>query len=192
MAEAPGVSMRAHPMVITPLEIESHEFKKKMRGVDPDEVKAFLGLVAEEFEKLVVANGKLQDEIVELRERLGELRERERILKETMLTAQRLSQEMKDEAHKARETIIKEGELRAEQIIAHAQRRVSELEAVILDLKLERDAFESGLRSMLEQHLKLIEMRKDEEDLASRVRFMRGKQAAVQAQGGSGDSPTSD
>ena len=179
-------------MVITPLEIESHEFKKRMRGIDPDEVKAFLGLVAEEFEKLVVANGRLQDEIVELRERLGELRERERILKETMVTAQRLSQEMKDESHRARETIIKEGELRAEQIIAHAQRRVSELEAVILDLKLERDAFESGLRSMLEQHLKLIEMRKDEEDLASRLRFMRGKQAAVQAQGGSADSPAPD
>ncbi|HKY31624.1 MAG TPA: DivIVA domain-containing protein [Candidatus Polarisedimenticolia bacterium] len=166
-------------MVITPLEIESHEFKHKMRGCDPEEVKAFLSLVSAEFEKLVVANGKLQEEIAEVRERLGELRERERILKETMLTAQKLSQEMKDEAHKAREMIVKEGELKAEQLIAHAQQRVSELEAVILDLKLERDAFESGLRSMLEQHLKLIEMRKDDEDLASRLKFMRKKAAAA-------------
>src|SRR5262245_13537669 len=81
---------RGRGMVITPLEIENHEFQRKMRGCDPDEVKAFLGLIAEEFEKLVVSNGKLQEEIAELRERLGELRERERILKETMLTAQRL------------------------------------------------------------------------------------------------------
>lgn len=166
-------------MVITPLEIENHEFRKKMRGIDPDEVKAFLGLVAEEFEKLVVANGKLGDEVTELRERLGELRERERMLKETMLTAQKLSNEMKEEALHARDLIVKEGEMKAEQLIAHAQQRASELEAVILDLKLERDAFEAGLRSMLEQHLKLIEMRKEDEDLASRVRFMRKKQTGA-------------
>ena len=166
-------------MVITPLEIEGHEFKRKMRGLDPDEVKAFLSLVATEFEKLVVSNGKLQDEMTELRERLGELRERERILKETMLTAQKLSQEMKEEAHRARETILKEGELKAEQIVAHAQQRASDLEAIIIDLKLERDAFEAGLRSMLDQHLKLIEMRKDEEDIASRLKFMRKRQAGA-------------
>ena len=168
-------------MVITPLEIESHEFKTKMRGCDPEEVRAFLSLVAAEFEKLAVANGKLQEEIAEVRERLGELRERERILKETMLTAQRLSQEMKEEAHKARDVIVKEGELKAEQLMAHAQQRVSELDAVILDLKLERDAVESGLRSMLEQHLKLIEMRHEDEDLASRLKFMRRKGAVAAA-----------
>jgi len=171
-------------MVITPLEIEGHEFKKKMRGVDPDEVKAFLEMVAEEYEKLVVANGKLQDEVTELRERLGELRERERILKETMVTAQRMSQDIKVEAQRAREVIIKEGEMKAEQVMAHAQQRVAELEAVILDLKLERDALESGLKNMLDQHLRLIEMRKDEEDLSSRLKFMRKKQAAATAGGG--------
>ena len=160
-------------MVITPLEIEGHEFKKAFRGVDAEEVKAFLNLVAEEFEKLVVANGKLQDEVAELRERLGELRERERILKETMLTAQRLSQEMKEEAHKARETIIKEGELRAEQIVARSQQRAAELEASIVDLKVERDAFENNLKNMLEQHLRVIEMRRSDEDVASRVAYLR-------------------
>jgi len=164
-------------MVITPLEIEGHGFKSKFRGLDPDEVKAFLSLIAEEFEKLVVANGKLQDETTELRERLGELRERERMLKETMLTAQKMSEEMKSEANKARDLILKEGEMKAEQLMGHAQQRASELESVIADLKMERDAVESALKSMLEQHLKLIEMRRDDEDLASRLRFMRKKQA---------------
>ena len=173
-------------MVITPLEIEGHDFKSKMWGVDPEEVKAFLSLVAEEFEKLVVANGKMQDEMAELRERLGELRERERMLKETMLTAQRMSHEMKEEAARARDVIVKEGEMKADQLMAHARQRASELETVIADLKMERDAFEDSLKRMLEQHLKLIEMRKDDEDLASRLRFMRTRQtAAASAAGGS-------
>ncbi|MFQ5701807.1 MAG: DivIVA domain-containing protein [Acidobacteriota bacterium] len=160
-------------MVITPLEIEGHEFKKKIRGVDPDEVRAFLNLVAEEFEKLVVANGTLQDEVTDLRERLGELHERERVLKETMVTAQRLSQEMKEEGHKARELIVREGEIKAEQILARAQERAHELDGEIIDLKLERDALETNLRNMLEQHLKLIEMRKKDADVVSRVTYLR-------------------
>ncbi len=168
-------------MVITPLEIENHEFKKKLRGVDPDEVKEFLGLVAEEFEKLVAANASMQEEVAELRERLGELRERERILKETMLTAQKLSQEIKVEAERARETIVKDGEAKAEQLLSHARTRASQLEAEIVDLKVERDAFEASLKAMLEQHLKLLEMRKEGEDLASRLRFMRTRQAAPAA-----------
>ena len=104
-----------------------------------------------------------------------------------MVTAQRLSQEMKDEAHKSRESIIKEGELKAEMLMSKAQQRVSELESVILDLKIERDAVETSIRNILDQHLKLIEMRKDEQDVASRLRFMRTKQAAA---GGKDDTST--
>jgi len=175
-------------MVITPLEIEGHEFKTKFRGLDPEDVKGFLSLVAEEFEKLVVANGKLQDEVTDLRERLGELRQRERMLKETMLTAQKMSEEMKSEANKASDLIVKEGEMKAEHLIAHAQQRASELESVISDLKMERDAVEAALKSMLEQHLKLIDMRRDDEDLASRLRFMRKKQTGAASGGGGSDS----
>ena len=165
-------------MVITPLEILNHEFQKKMRGIDPDEVKAFLGLVAEEFEKLVVSNGKLQDEVTELRERLGELRDRERILKETMVTAQKLSQQMKDEANRARDVIVKEAEVKAEQLISQAQMRVGILDSAIIDLKMERESLENNLKNMLEHHLKAIELRKEEE-VASRLRFMPAKQATA-------------
>ncbi len=175
-------------MVITPLEIEGHEFRKKMMGCDPEEVKAFLGLVAVEFEKLVVANSKMQEEVTELRERLGELRERERMLKETMLTAQKLSVEMKEESARARAALIKEGELKAEQIIGHAQKRVGELESMISDLKVERDAFETSLKTMLEQHLRLIDMRQEGEDVAARLRFMRTRKQAASA-GGTESAP---
>ncbi len=171
-------------MVITPLEILNHEFQKKMRGVDPEEVKAFLGLVAEEFEKLVVSNGKLQDEVTELRERLGELRDRERILKETMVTAQKLSQQIKEEAQKARDVIVRDAETKAERVIAQAQHRVSTLESAIIDLRLEREALENNLKHMLEHHLKAIEVRKEEEEVAARLRFMPAKQAAASAGGG--------
>lgn len=164
-------------MKITPLDIQGHEFKRKVRGLDPEEVKAFLALVAEEYEALIVANGKITDEVAELRERLGDLKERERILKDTLYTAQKLADDMKAEARRERDLLLKEAELKAERLIDHASKRVQDLEAEILDLKTERDAFESKVRFIIEQHQKLLDMRKEEEDVSSRLRFIKRRQS---------------
>ncbi len=163
-------------MKITPLDIQGHEFKRVLRGLDTEEVKAFLGLVAEEYEKLVVANTRLTDEVAELRDRLGDLKERERILKETLYTAQKLADDMKAESHKERDLLLKETEMKADRLLEHAGQRVNQLEAQILDLKVERDAFESKIRNIIEQHTKLLDMRKEEEDLSGRLRFMKRRE----------------
>jgi cell division initiation protein len=163
-------------MRITPLDIQGHEFKRKIRGLDPDEVKTFLVFVADEYEKLVVDNAKLTDETAELRDRLGDLKERERILKETLYTAQKLADDMKAEARRERDLLIKEAELKAERLIDHAGRRVSQLETEILNLKGERDVFEAKIRGIIEQHSKLLDMRKEEEDLSSRLRFLKRRE----------------
>jgi cell division initiation protein len=163
-------------MKITPLDIQGHEFKRKLRGYDPDEVKAFLTLVAEEYERLVVVGGKLADEVAELKDRLGDLKERERILKETLYTAQKLADDMKAEARKERDLLLKEAELKAERLMDHANKRVAQLETQILDLKAERDAFEAKLRGLIEQHSRLLDMRKEEEDVASRLTFLKRRE----------------
>ena len=160
-------------MRITPLDIKGHEFKRKIRGFDIDEVTAFLDLVAEEYERLCVANARLIDQTADLTDRLNELKERERILKETLYTAQKLADEMKQEARRERDLVLKEAELKAEQIIEAAGKRVSQLDGEILDLKSERDIFESKVRSIIDQHTKLLDMRKDQEDISSRIRFMK-------------------
>ena len=160
-------------MKITPLDIQGHEFKRRMRGYDPDEVKPFLNLVAEEYESLVVANTRLADESAELRARLGELKERERILKETLYTAQKLADDMREEARRERDLLLKEAEIKAERLIEHAGKRVSQLEAEILDLKAERDAFESKIRGIIDQHTKLLDMRQEEDDVSARLRFLK-------------------
>jgi cell division initiation protein len=163
-------------MRITPLDIRGHEFKRKIRGFDREEVLAFLDLVAEEYERLAVAHGNLTDEVAQLSGRIGDLKERERILKETLYTAQKLADEMKQGARRESDLILKEAELKAEQIIEQARRRVSQLEGEIMDLKAERDAFESKVRNIIDQHTKLLDMRKEEESVTSRVRFLRRRE----------------
>jgi len=162
-------------MRITPLDVRGHRFAVRMRGYDREEVESFLNFVSEELEKVVNDVSKLREENVALKATLGDLTERERILKETLFTAQKLSEDMKEEAKREGRLMVREAELRGQKLIEHAQKKVSQLEEGIRGLKLERDSFERKLRSLIEQHLKLLEMHRQEEEIADKLTFIKQK-----------------
>ena len=74
-------------MRITPLDIRKQEFRKTMRGLDADEVYAFLTTVADEYEAVLSDNKKLREMIVNLEDRLREFKDYEKNLRNTLLTA---------------------------------------------------------------------------------------------------------
>lgn len=160
-------------MKITPIDISSHRFAKKMRGLDPEEVRSFLNLVAGEFEHLVIENNALKEELSQIKSGLADYKERERILKETLLTAQKLAQDMKEEARKEAQLVIKEAEIKGGQLLDQAARKAGQIEGMIQSLRVERDAFEQRVRSAVDQHLRLLDMHKKEEEIEDRLRFMR-------------------
>jgi len=162
-------------MRITPLDVRGHRFAVRMRGYDREEVQSFLNFVSEEFEKVVSEVSLLREETSQLKSSLGDLTERERILKETLFTAQKLSEDIKEEAKKEGRLVIREADLRGQKLIDQVQRKVSQMEDSIRGLKMERDAFERKLRSLLEQHLKLLEMHREEEELSDKLTFMKQK-----------------
>lgn len=170
-------------MRITPLDIEAHNFAVRMRGFDRDEVKSFLTLISEEYEKLIVENSYLKEELARLNHALSDFQDRERILKDTLLNVQKLAEEMRQEAHREKEVIIKEAELKADQILDQARRRVGDLERHLSDLRMQRDTFETGVLALIEQHRRLIEMQREQGEVADRVRFMRRKDAGEPKEG---------
>lgn len=162
-------------MRITPLDVRGHRFAVRMRGYDREEVQSFLNFVSEEFEKVVSEVSHLREESSQLKSSLGDLTERERILKETLFTAQKLSEDIKEEAKKEGRLVIREADLRGQKLIDQVQRKVSQMEDSIRGLKMERDAFERKLRSLLEQHLKLLDMHREEEELSDKLTFIKQK-----------------
>lgn len=162
-------------MRITPLDVRGHRFAVRMRGYDREEVQSFLNFVSEEFEKVINEVSRLKEDSIQIKATLGDLTERERILKETLFTAQKLSEDMKEEAKKEGRLVLREAELRGQKLAEQAQKKVSQLEDSIRGLKMERDAFERRLRSLLEQHLKLLEMHREEEELSDKLTFMKQK-----------------
>src|SRR5687767_1181147 len=114
-------------MAITPLDISQQRFRSKLGGgLDKAEVDAFLAAVAAEVERLLRENNELKEEQRMMRRLLDDYRAREEALKETMITAQRVTDEIKKGAEKEADIIIGRAELEAERIQEQAiQRRSS-------------------------------------------------------------------
>lgn len=144
-------------MNITPLDITQKRFKKTFRGLDPEEVEAFLSLVASEFEGLVREVTALRDAGQRKDEELAEHRGRERALQETLVAAQRASEEIRDSARKEAEITLSDAELQAEKIVQSAHGRFLKIVDDIGELKRQRIQFEAGVKTLVESHLKLLE-----------------------------------
>jgi len=140
---------------LTPLEIQKQVFARALKGYNPDEVRGYLSLVAEEIERLVKDVDRLSRENAMLRDDLNDHSQRERILKDTLLSAQKVSEDVKSNARKEAELIVKDAELLSERVIAQAMQRVSEIERTIQDLKVERAAVRVRLQGTLDtvQHV---------------------------------------
>jgi cell division initiation protein len=144
-------------MNITPLDITQKQFRKVFRGLDPEEVEAFLGLVAVEFEALVKDVVTLREDNQRKAEEIVEFRGRERALQETLVTAQKASEEIRESARKEAEITLADAELQAEKIVQAAHGRFLRIVDDINELKRQRIQFEVNVRTLVESHVKLLE-----------------------------------
>lgn len=148
---------------LTPLEIQKQNFNKAVRGYSSDEVRGYLHLVAEELETLLREVERLTRDNQVLREEMKEHSEREQILKDTLLSAQRVSEDVKANARKEAELIVKDAELLSERIMDQAMTRVGDLERTIQELKLHRRVARNKLQSAVEVYQQMVVLDAEEE-----------------------------
>lgn len=144
-------------MRITPLEIQSHRFGRRLRGFDPEEVEVFLRMVTEDYEALLKECEAQRSRIAHLEERVNALTGQEKLLQETLLNAQSMTDKMRSAAEKECDVLLAEAELRAEKIIDASHRRAGRLAENIRELRGLRSQMAESLRSVLDTHLGLIE-----------------------------------
>jgi cell division initiation protein len=144
-------------MNITPLDIQQQQFKGKMLGgLDPHDVDAFLQMVAAEMESLIRENTELKEQAKKVSLHLEELSQREVTLRDTMLAAQKVTEEMKANAQKEAKLVVSEAELRGERIVAEAENRLLQLNSQIHEVRRLKLQLETNLKSVLEAHLKML------------------------------------
>ena len=145
-------------MKITPIEIKEHRFKKGLMGYDKNEVNALMWIIAETIEELAKQNNKLEEKIKDMATKLFEHEEREKILRETITTAQKMVEDLKNNAKKEAELIISEARIQADELVKKAHERIIKIQDEIYQLKKQRLDIQSSLKAMLEHHANLLNM----------------------------------
>lgn len=143
-------------MRMTPLDVQSHSFAKRWRGYDPDEVDAFLRIIAEDYENLIRENEGQADRLWRLERRIEELSAQEQLLKQTLVSAQAMCEELRRGAERDAELRLAEVEVRAEKILDASHRRAAQLAQDIREMRALRTRLGESIRSAAETHLALL------------------------------------
>ncbi len=143
-------------MNITPLDIQQKRFHMGFRGYDRGEVDPFLDSVREEMEALLREVTELREFRQTYEERMRELNEKEETVKNTMIMTQKLAEDMKENARKEAALIVKDAEIRSQQIVGSAQEEKVKLEADILELKRRKHHFLEDIKKVIQMHLEMV------------------------------------
>ncbi len=157
---------------LSAMDIEGQEFPSKMRGYSREEVRMYLMSVAEQFQQLNLENQKLRQSVANLGEKLEEIQAREEMLQKTLVSAQTMSEDMKESSRREAELVIRESRVKGERLLEQAQDQLSRIEAEIGRTRLERNSFDSRLRSILEEHISMLDLREQERTDHENLRFL--------------------
>ncbi|SDT87364.1 DivIVA domain-containing protein [Desulfobacula phenolica] len=149
-------------MGITPLVVKQKEFTTRFRGFDVQEVDCFLEEVSRELNHLNQGIQDIHEENHRLKLENQGYRKRENSMRNAMIQAQKVLDQMKDNAKKTSQVIIANAEVEAEKMLNRAHNRLSQLHGDIIELKRQRIQLEMQISAVLESHSKLLEMTKEE------------------------------
>ncbi len=145
-------------MALAPVEIRHIKLRRSLRGYNRAAVDELLEDIVESFEQVWRERADLADKIERVEEDLVRYRELETLLRTTLVSAERASQELKEQARRETEVMLDE---------AHAEARRIRREAVA---DLERMRTESRrIRSLLGAALATLEDDNGEQDEEARA-----------------------
>ena len=166
---------------LTPLDVrKKHEdFKRIMRGFDPQEVQVFLEMVAERMEELVRENIQLRERSEALQQQVSSQTGREQAVQDALVTAQELRSDIESQAQRGAEVILAEAQTEARRLINEAeaevrsmlrdtQRKMDQAGDALEEMERRRGLFLKGFRQLLEREMDVVEVEEAREPLENR------------------------
>jgi len=144
-------------MKIGPVDIRNHTFQKKMRGIDDVEVRAYLDLVADRLEESIQESIQLREAADRTAQDIREYRAMEKALRDSLVAAERITEERLGIAEREARLIVKNAEVEAEKIVAHAREWSARYRAELEDLRRQRTTFLERFRALISSQSKILE-----------------------------------
>jgi len=136
-------------MNVSPLDLRQQKFRSSLRGFDKVEVTSFLAAVADDYEQALRETDRLRQDITRLEALISEHREHEKNLKSTLMTAQKLADDIKANAQEEAKRVIRDAEGRSELLLQKTQARLEDIQREIDGLRLKRKDVETTIESTI-------------------------------------------
>jgi cell division initiation protein len=137
-------------MNVSPLDLRQQKFSTSFGGFDKVEVTALLAAAADDYEAAIRETDRLRQANLHLEALLNEHREQERMLKSTLIAAQRLADDIKANAQEEAQRIIRDAEGRSELLLEKTQSRLEDIQREIDGLKMKRRDVETTLEATIQ------------------------------------------
>lgn len=136
-------------MKITPVDITNKEFRKMLRGYDPEEVDEFLDQIVEDYEELFKENSLLKEKINAMNEKIEHYSKIESTIQNTLLLAQNAAEQAKISSQKEADMVIKHANDSAKKILDKAHTDVVSITQEYDRLKQEFVKFRAKFRNFI-------------------------------------------
>jgi cell division initiation protein len=137
-------------MNVSPLDLRQQRFRSSFRGFDKVEVTSFLAAVADDYEQALRDTDRMRQDMQRMEVIIHEHREHERTLKTTLITAQKLADEIKAHAEHEAQRILRDAEGRSEMLLDKTQARLEDIQREIDSLKLRRKDVETSIEATIQ------------------------------------------
>lgn len=154
---------------LTPLDVRRYDFGRALRGYNPARVDQFRDQVAEELERLTRINQDLDAKARSFHEQLRAFRERDKALNDALIAAQQLRDDVRGQAEREAQLIIREAQGEAERVIETARAEVRRMEEELDNLDRSRRTYLAQMRTLIARQLSEVEA-SDSQVVASTLR----------------------
>lgn len=150
-------------MKVSPLDLRQVRFRTTFRGFDKSEVLALIAEVTDDYENALREVDRLRQEVSKMEALLNQHREHERDLRDTLITAQRVSDDIRTNADSQARNILREAEGRSDLLLQKTQARLEDVQREIDGMKMKRREVETTLESTIASLRNTLEFVREQE-----------------------------
>lgn len=137
-------------------EIRQITFEKVVRGYRPEDVESFMEKIADEFETLANEKHEIESQLYILAESIERYKSEEEAIKTTLINAQKLGESIIAESRQKAEAILKDANIRKNDILASAHEEFAMYEENLARIKKETNDFKINVLSMYKDHIESL------------------------------------
>ena len=142
--------------MLSPIDLETKEFKKTLGGYSREDVDAFMTMLFQDYKNLYMENVSLKDKVNMLSAAVSKYKSMEDVLQSTLVVAQSASDELKNSAREKAGVIVEEAELKAGKIEIEAKQKLSAIENEFNNVKMQLASYKKQISSLLEGILETV------------------------------------